>query len=192
MQMKRVTKMAVARPVDDELCMEGHTAFESGTLPWYALCIQQRQRENCENYLSSHYYKYFSPVLREMHLWSDRTKAVLAPLFPGYLFCQFDPHQSLPVLKAPGVTRIVCSAGKPLEVNATELGHVAQSLRAGTSLDVVNECLSGQRVKIIAGPLAGIEGVTVIARHQFRIGLAITMMNKSVLVEVSPSQVVSL
>jgi transcription antitermination factor NusG len=190
--MKHVTKKAVARPINGRLGNEGHTTFERGTAPWYALCIRQRQREHCESYLTSHSYKYFSPVLSEMHLWSDRRKAVRAPLFPGYLFCQFDPHQSLPILRAPGVTSIVCSAGKLLEVDATELSHVDQSLQAGMSVDVITECLSGQRVRIIAGALMGIEGVIVVAKNQFRIGLAITMMNRSVLVEVSPSQVVSL
>jgi len=52
-------------------------------------------------------YEWFLPLLQSRRRWSDRVKEVDAPLFPGYLFCRFNPNDRLPILKTPGVTQIV-------------------------------------------------------------------------------------
>jgi transcription antitermination factor NusG len=162
------------------------------TYPWFALYIRQRLREKCEEYLQSRSYDIFSPVRTEIHRWSDRNKAIDVPLFPGYLFCRFDPQKSAPILATPGVSGIINSGGKFLEVNPEQLENVRKSLDSGLPIEVVPDFVRGQRVRIISGAMAGIEGVLSALKNQIRVGLEVTMMNRSILVEVSPSQVVAI
>jgi transcription antitermination factor NusG len=82
-------------------------APESSEYPWYAV----RTRSNCEQTVSEVLKQKglteFSPFYVARRRWSDRTKRVRLPLFPGYLFCRFDPLDRLPVLRTPGVVNIV-------------------------------------------------------------------------------------
>ena len=42
--------------------------------------------------------------------WCDRRKHVEEPIFPGYVFCQFDPTLRTPILGTPGVVQILHGA----------------------------------------------------------------------------------
>jgi transcription antitermination factor NusG len=155
--------------------------------PWYGLRIRQRFREDCENYLKAHAYDFFSPTRSEMRQWSDRRKITQVPLFPGYLFCRFDCKESLPIWHAPGLIDIVSSGGKLLEVDAEQIANVRRCLEASVAINVIPELVCGRKVQVIAGPLAGISGVLALIKHQLRVALEITMMNRTVLVEVHAS-----
>jgi transcriptional antiterminator NusG len=160
-------------------------------LPWFALSIRQRERERCEAYLIVHSYEYFSPSRTETRQWSDRRKVFVSPLFPGYLFCRFDPGKSGPILRAPGVIDIISSGGHYLEVDSTQIENVRRCLVTGVGLDVVPTIRCGQKVRITSGPLNGIVGILAVLKHQLRVGLEISMMNRTVLVEVESSQLIA-
>ena len=76
-------------------------------LPWYALRIQSRLASFASTTLRGKGYQEFLPLYRSRRRWSDRTKELELPLFPGYLFCQFDVNDRLPILTTPGVIGIV-------------------------------------------------------------------------------------
>ena len=75
--------------------------------PWYALQVRTRQEASVSDQLGGQGYERFLPMYKVRRRWSDRIKEMNAPLFPGYLFCRFDPHDRLPILKTPGVIQIV-------------------------------------------------------------------------------------
>ena len=58
-------------------------------------------------------YDPFLPYYSVKRQWSDRTKSIDLPLFPGYLFCQIDLNSRFPVLTTPGVMQHF--AGSPHE-----------------------------------------------------------------------------
>src|SRR5664280_1383666 len=80
-------------------------------LSWYALRIQSRLGSLASTTLRGKGYQEFFPLYRSRRRWSDRTKELELPLFPGYSFCQFDVNDRLPILTTPGVIGIV-GAGK--------------------------------------------------------------------------------
>ena len=51
--------------------------------------------------------KQFAPSYKVEKRWSDRIKQIDQFLFPGYIFCRFDPNDRLPILTAPGVVDVV-------------------------------------------------------------------------------------
>ena len=67
--------------------------------------------------LSGQGYERFLPFYKLRKRWSDRIKEFDAPLFPGYLFCRFNPQNRLPILKTPGVVQIVSFNNIPAAVD---------------------------------------------------------------------------
>jgi transcription termination/antitermination protein NusG len=186
--MPTVTRIAEACPPPSPDALYEASCDTESPLPWFALSIRQKERERCEAYLLVHSYEYFSPSRTETRQWSDRKKVFVNPLFPGYLFCRFHPRKSGSVLRAPGVIEIVSGGGHYLEVDATQIEDVRRCLANGFGLDVVPTIRCGQKVRITSGPLNGIVGILSVLKQQLRVGLEISMMNRTVLVEVESSQ----
>jgi len=49
----------------------------------------------------------FLPLIEEMHIWSDRKKKVMEPLFRGYIFVKTDLRDKETILMTDGVVRFV-------------------------------------------------------------------------------------
>jgi transcription termination/antitermination protein NusG len=185
------TLMAGACEQQDE-CSCGRLDFSGSVAkPWFALAIRQRSRHRCEAHLESLQCPMFSPTYRELRAWSDRKVKIEVPLFPGYIFCSFDPSDAWKVVRTPGIIEIVNSAGRMLEVDPAQLDAIKRSLDTGRQLEVVSQLFKGQRVRIVSGPMAGVEGILTLTKQGPRVALEITMMNRSVLVEVDRTQLVA-
>src|SRR5439155_26504528 len=81
---------------------------------WYALQIRPRSESLVAAHLRYKGYHPFLPTYTAKRRWSDRIKILDSPLFPGYLFCQFDLNTRMPILTTPGVSGIV-GVGKSLQ-----------------------------------------------------------------------------
>src|ERR1700685_3084468 len=98
--------------------------------PWFALQVRTRHESGVANYLVGQGYESFLPLYKCRKRWSDRVKEVQTPLFPGYLFCRFDPQDRLPIMKTPGVMQIVGINRVPVPVDESEISAI-QTLAGG-------------------------------------------------------------
>ena len=69
-------------------------------LSWFAVQVRTKHEPRVLNFLKSSGYELFLPLHTSRRRWSDRIKNVETALFPGYLFCRFDPQERLPILGA--------------------------------------------------------------------------------------------
>ena len=73
---------------------------------WFAVQVRsQHEKGVVERLVGTGGFKLFLPLYKCRKRWSDRIKEFEVPLFPGYVFCRFDPTDRLPILKTPGVSR---------------------------------------------------------------------------------------
>jgi len=117
---------------------------------------------------------------------NDKTR----PLFPGYVFCRFDASNRLPVLCCTGVVNVVSFGGQPALVDEREIAALQAVQSAGLRAQPSAHLKSGRRVRIEAGPLRGMEGTITECRDRFRLVLSITLLQRSVLVEVERDWIV--
>src|ERR1700757_2567978 len=80
---------------------------QSLTGSWYAVRVRPKGEDRTSNELSVRGFESFLPMQRLQRRWSDRIKTIEAPVFPGYLFCRFEPRWRIGVLDTPGVIQIV-------------------------------------------------------------------------------------
>lgn len=159
--------------------------------PWFALQVRARHEFNVAEYLKGKGYQWFLPLYKVRKRWSDRFKEVESPLFPGYLFCRFNPQDRLPILKTPGVTQVVGYNHVPIPVDEGEIEGIRKMVTSGAANQPCPYLAVGNRVRIESGALRGLEGILLELKGKRRLVLSITLLQRSVAVEIS-SEAVSL
>jgi transcription antitermination factor NusG len=152
-------------------------------MSWYALRIQSRLSALASVTLRGKGYEEFLPLYRARRRWSDRVKQVELPLFPGYLFCQFDVNDRLPILTTPGVIGIVGAGKLPIPVDLEEIEAIHAILRSGLAAQPW-PLLVGSKVYIERGPLAGLEGIITNTDKVYRLVVSVSLLQRSIAVEI--------
>jgi transcription antitermination factor NusG len=160
--------------------------------PWFALQVRTKHELGIADSLRGRGYDLFVPLYRRRKVWSDRIKVVDAPLFPGYLFCRLNIHHRLPVLMTPGVIQVVGYKHRPTPVDEGEIDAIQTMAMSGISGQPWPFLQAGDRVQIERGPLRGLEGILVEVRGTHRLILSVTLVQRSVAVEIDSAFVKSL
>src|SRR3954465_10335954 len=137
------------------------TKSEQTNLFWYGIRVRSKFERVASASLCGKGYDEFLPLYRSRRQWSDRSKELDLPLFPGYLFCRLDIQKSfLPVLTTPGVISIVGAGRTPVSIPDSEIHAIKTVIRSGLQAQPWPHLAVGSKVLIEKGPLAGIEGIT--------------------------------
>jgi transcriptional antiterminator RfaH len=158
-------------------------------LPWFALRVRSQREKNVASYLSARGYELFLPVYTCRKRWSDRTKTVVRPLFPGYLFCRLDPCNRLPVLKTPWLLQIVGFNRTPVPVDDEELGAIRSLVASGAAAQPWPYVSVGEQVRIKSGILRGVVGVLTQCKGNHKLVVSVTLLQRSVAVEIDSALV---
>lgn len=159
----------------------------SHDLEWFALRVKPRTERLVADALDGKGYEQFLPVHRERRRWSDRVTTIETPLFGGYVFCRFDVQRRLPILKTPGVLQVVGIGKTPYPIDAAEIDALKVLVGSGLPVDPWPFLYIGQRIEIVGGPLAGASGILMNVKGQDRLVVSITLLQRSVSVEVPQS-----
>jgi transcription antitermination factor NusG len=152
--------------------------------PWFALRVKSRSEKIVATIARNKGFEEFLPLYQSRRRWSDRFKSVELPLFPGYVFCRLNPEFRLPLLTIPGVLGFVGIGRVPAPIEDTEITAIQTALGAGLLAEPYPFLEVGQRVRLAEGPLAGLEGLLVEVRKQQRIAVSVSLLKRSVAVEI--------
>jgi transcription antitermination factor NusG len=155
-----------------------------GEHPWFALKVRTCREKLVAALLRQKGFTEFLPLYRARRRWVDRFKEVECPLFPGYLFCRFDPLNRLPVLVTPGVSSVVGVGKIPVPVDESEVAAIQAMVESGLELGPWPFLEAGERVRIEEGPLRGVEGVLTEVDKRGRLVASITLLQRAVAVEI--------
>ena len=160
--------------------------------PWYAVQCWLRKESLIAAQLEGQGIECFLPKYKSLREWSDRKKEVERPLFPGYLFCRFDYTQRRPVVVTPGVVQIVGCGRTPTPIEDREIQAIQIAVASGVSGQPWPYLEVGEKVRIHTGTLSGLEGILVNFKGNHRVVLSVTLLQRSVALEVDLSWVTSL
>ncbi len=151
---------------------------------WFALQARNRYEHLVAAVLNDKGYETFLPTYKARRQWSDRSKTVSLPLFPTYLFCRLDPENRLPVLLTPGVRAVVGAGKKPVPIEENEIAAIRRVAESGLPLTPWPRFEVGTTVRVEHGPLRGVEGVILKDKGVPRLLVGITLLQRSISVEV--------
>lgn len=127
---------------------------------WYAVHTKTHCEVSARASLDCHGVEVFLPMLRERKLLHGKYCLTTSPLFPRYLFAKFDVSSQLrAVTYARGVKSIVTFGGGPSQVDESIIHAIQGQLTEGV-VELPHDRFSpGQVVRILNGPLCGLEAV---------------------------------
>jgi transcription antitermination factor NusG len=159
--------------------------MNSRTIQWYALQVQTRLGSIASAALRGKGYEEFLPLYRSSRRWSDRVKQIDMPLFPGYMFCRFNPHDRLvPVLTTPGVIGILGAGKVPIPVDEEEIEAIRTIISSGLAARPWPYLAVGSKIYIEDGPLSGLEGIVANADKVDRLVVSVSLLQRSVAVQI--------
>jgi transcription antitermination factor NusG len=153
-------------------------------IAWFAI----RVRSNCERTVSAvlegkGYPSYF-PCYQGRRNLTRSSKLVDIPLFPGYVFSQFDPEDRLPVLVTPGLVSIVSFGRIPAPIPESQISAIRRMVDSHLRIQPWPFLQVGQRVRVHAGPLLGVTGFVLSFRKDCRLVISIDLLQRSVAAEI--------
>jgi transcription antitermination factor NusG len=160
--------------------------------PWFAVLVRTSREKTANLLLENAGYECFLPISKYMRRWSDRMKELELPLFPGYLFCRMNPHDRLQVLMTPGIMQIVGVGKTPIPVDEEEIAALQRVGKSGLSTMPWPYLEVGHVVRIEDGPLRGLTGIIVKIKSGLKLVLSVSLLQRSVAVEVDRSWVSSI
>ena len=154
---------------------------------WFALQVRTRWESSTAVLLSGKGYQTFLPTYKVRKRWKGKVREVDSALFPGYVFCNFDAQKRLPVLITPGVISVVGQGKIPQPVDEQELAAIEKVIASGLRTEPWPYLEIGQRIRIEQDVLQGLEGILVNFKGNQRIVVSVSLLRRSVALEIDRS-----
>ena len=155
--------------------------------PWYGVRTRSNQEKLVAAILDSKGYEQYLPLYRRRRRWSDRVVTIEVPLFPGYVFCRFDIQRRLPVISTLGVVSIIGFGNDPEPIPDREIEAIERVLRSGAGAEPHPFLRVGQRVRVNQGALKDVEGILIRKKSDLRLVVSVSILQRSVSVEIDSS-----
>jgi len=156
---------------------------------WYAIYTSPRHEKRVREHLGHRCVECFLPLFRSMRRWKNGCKVqVELPLFPGYVFVNIPRSERVRVLDVPGVLWFVGPKSEPAQLSDFEM----ETLRSGLHLqrfEPYRGLAVGQKVRITAGALQGLEGTLLRNGKGIRVVITVDLIQQSVAVELDADAV---
>ena len=156
---------------------------------WLAAYTRARHEYAVARQLESKAVAFLLPTWARRSLWSDRTKHVMAPLFPSYVFVHVSDEERVRVLQTAGVVSIVSVAGKPAPLRQEEVAMLRECAARPNGVEPHAFLRVGQRVRVKHGPFAGWVGILARKRNETRLVVSIEQIMQCVAVDLDGADV---
>jgi transcription antitermination factor NusG len=104
-----------------------------------------------------------------------------------------DAHTHLEILKIDSVVRILGNDGKPIPIPDEQIFAIQALTRNGMAITPLPYLKEGMRVRVVNGPLIGIEGILLKTRPQkHRLVISVDLLKESVSVDIDELDVEAL
>jgi transcription antitermination factor NusG len=164
-----------------------------GAAPWFVLWTQSHCERLVSDQLSAKGFDVFLPTIRTWSRQRGVRRMISLPMFPGYSFIRhaIDRYSYVEILKTRGVVRVLGDGWERLSpVPDADIQAIQRVVQTDVPVFPHTYLREGQQVRIVDGPLKGIEGVLVhVKPNKGLLVISIELLRRSVAVEVDGTQV---
>lgn len=144
---------------EDNQSSAGNQAPVNDNRCWYAIYTRSRAEKKVHADLVSLGLEAYLPLQKRIRQWSDRKKLVEMPIISSYVFVKVLPASRDLVFRSPHVSRFVFFNGQPAVIPENQIERLKQLINAEVPVEsTLREFKPGEPVKIIYGPLNGLQG----------------------------------
>lgn len=136
-----------------------HQAIHEITGQWWVAHTRARFEKAFAFDLAARQIPYFLPLIRRTFVSGGKRRQAMMPLFPSYVFFSGGAEQRHAALRTGRLAQIIEVAEQQRLIR--QLSSLHQAISVGAPLESCPLVRRGQRCRVTAGALEGIEGVVV-------------------------------
>ena len=131
-------------------------------------------------------FEHYLPLVDSVRKYAQQTKRFTKPLFPGYVFAHVPVEKKARIYQQDLLARAITVEDEPTFLR--QLADVKAIVASGFELSVMPLLTKGRRVKIIGGPLHGLEGFVDNPANPQGVVLSVDVLRQGLLVKVPADQ----
>jgi len=155
---------------------------------WWAVYTKHQHEKRVAEMMTAKGAEIFLPLYDSDRRRRDRTIRLALPLFPSYVFVREQPKIRVLVLSTPGVHMIVTRGSVYGVISDHEISNLRIALATERAIEPHPFLQVGERVQIIRGALAGLEGFLIRHKNLCRVVISVQMLAQAAAVEVDVSE----
>ena len=149
---------------------------------WLVCHTKPRCEKKFAALMKAEKFEHYLPLVDSVRKYAQQTKKFTKPLFPGYVFAQVPAEKKARVYQQDLLARAITVEDVPKFLR--QLADVKAIVASGFELSVMPLLTKGRRVKIIGGPLHGLEGFVDNPANPQGIVLSVDVLQQGLLVKV--------
>lgn len=149
---------------------------------WWAIYTKARQEKALARQLLGHELPFYLPLVDKDHFFRGKRVRSHIPLFSGYVFLFGSDEERVLALTTNRISRILTVDDQDLLLH--DLKQVRHLIESDAPLTIERRLVPGQRVRVKAGAMAGLEGTVVSRRNTSRLLVAVNFLQQGVSVAI--------
>ena len=123
---------------------------------WLVCHTKPRCEKKLAALLTAEKFEHYLPLVVSVRRYAQQTKKFTKPLFPGYVFAKVPVEKKARIYQQDLLARAIMVDDEAKFLR--QLADVKAIVASGLELSVMPLLTKGRRVKIVGGPLHGLEG----------------------------------
>jgi transcriptional antiterminator RfaH len=152
---------------------------------WYAAYTRSRAEKKVLEELQRQGIDAYLPLQKKLKKWSDRRKWVEEPLLRCYIFVNIDMTDYFKVLNTRGIVSYITFEGKAVPIPDNQIEVLRKIVATEADVEVTADNFTpGDKVRVVSGPMHGLEGELVNFRGNRRVMVRIDHIGQQLLISI--------
>ncbi len=158
-----------------------------GESQWFVCHTKPRCEKKLSALLTAEAVEHYLPLVESVKRYGKQTKRFTKPLFPGYVFAQVVLENKARIYQQDLLARAIPVVHETIFLR--QLADVRALMASGLELTLRPLLQRGTRVRVVSGPLWGIEGVVDNPDDPKGIIVAVDVLQQGLHVRMSPDDI---
>ncbi|HVW20198.1 MAG TPA: UpxY family transcription antiterminator [Opitutaceae bacterium] len=150
--------------------------------PWLVCHTRPRCEKKFAALMAAERFEHYLPLVASVRKYAHQTKRFSKPLFPGYVFARVPAERRARIYQQDLVARALPVADEGSFLR--QLEEVKAMIASGYELTVRPLLTRGRRVRVVGGPLHGLEGYVDDPANPQGVVLSVDVLRQGLLVRV--------
>ena len=151
---------------------------------WYVLHVKPRTEKVVNDHLATLRVFHYLPLVRKETKVQRRKVVRHVPVFPGYVFTRLFPEERMVILRTQHIVRTIEVTDPRRMIH--QLRQIEHASRLPADLRAVESFAAGEYVRVVSGPLRGLEGQVKRLGAQTSLVLTVDILGRALEASVSP------
>ncbi len=149
---------------------------------WLVCHTKPRCEKKFAALMAAEKFEHYLALVQSVRHYAQQTKKFTKPLFPGYVFAKVPAELKARIYQQDLLARAITVADEAKFLH--QLGDVKAIVASGFEFSVMPLFVKGRRVKVIGGPLYGLEGMIDDPANPQGVVISVDVLQQGLLVKV--------